>query len=257
MKQIKISIKIKIKIFLIIFLILILNFPGNTAESETQLAEIELSVDKENYTIGETIYIKFKLTPNRPVGGSIIIYEIINETNSKQYWEAFSTVSCMSCGGRGGIKSIEEPFSETYNRELVDPGNYRVVANFGGDEKKVYFKVSGGNEVLENETAENLSENEPFDNESAENETFDNESAENETFDNESAENETFDNGPTNITLNAPENLTNNSGIEIIDENKIIETETESKPFFPYLLIISLLILIAVASLIVLFLINQ
>ena len=237
MKQIKISIKIKIKIFLIIFLILILNFPGNTAESETQLAEIELSVDKENYTIGETIYIKFKLTPNRPVGGSIIIYEIINETNSKQYWEAFSTVSCMSCGGRGGIKSIEEPFSETYNRELVDPGNYRVVANFGGDEKKVYFKVSGGNEVLENETAENLSENEPFDN--------------------ESAENETFDNGPTNITLNAPENLTNNSGIEIIDENKIIETETESKPFFPYLLIISLLILIAVASLIVLFLINQ
>ena len=75
---------------------------------------------------------------------------------------------------------------------MNDPGNYSVIADFGGIEKKLFFKVLGNEKegIIENETI---------------NETI--------TIEVEQTENIT--------EINETENLTNKTGIEIDNKTKI------------------------------------
>jgi len=232
MKITKMNTKIKILIFYA-FLFLILN--SHTAASE---AAVELSSDKQNYISGETIHVTLNLNPNGYTTGSVTIYEIINETKSKQYWQLFGTVPCRACAGRG-VESIDEPFFDTFSRQMTEPGNYYVEANFGGVSKKVFFNVSesGKENVKVNETINETT-----------NQTI---AAEvNET------ENITEINEPANTAINDTKNLTNKPGIEN-DKTGIKNIsgidEDEDKTGTAKILIIIVLVLIAAAVFVIFF----
>jgi len=156
----------KIKILLVL-ITLILSISQATASEVT----IELSLDKENYKVGETIQVTINVESNKSksVSGDIIIYEVITEKKIRQYLTLFQTVSCMECAAAGGVESVDMPFQGTYSRQMNDLGRYYVVANFGGIEKKVFFSVSADKEGV-NET-EDLMENETIANETT-NETI-------------------------------------------------------------------------------------
>ena len=253
----KVKVKMKIK-FLIVFVFLFLTLSFSQAAATT----VELSIDKENYTVSETIHVNLDLKPNTSVTGSVTIYEIINETASKQYWQLFGTVPCKACA-RGGVESIDEPFSSTFHRELVDPGNYYMIATFGGVEKKIFFNVSECEDALnitENETAVNGTLNETETN-ITENETNITENETNITK-NETAVNKTAcEAGKENLTIIPGTEINESTITDNVSEIKSIgektETAGEKTPLYLYILIFAISILIASAIVVIVFLVRR
>lgn len=135
-------------LMLIIILILIL--------PQAHATTIELTMDKKNYKVNETIHVTFDLNPDKRVKGSVVIYEKIGENKYRECSpRLFSTVICATCTPHG-YEYIDMPFSDTFSRQMNEPGNYFVEANFGGVIKKIFFNVSVDEEVIvANDTIEN------------------------------------------------------------------------------------------------------
>jgi len=142
---------------LLLISLLILSFQQASANTldlsslnQPGVATIDLEIDKNIYKVGETLQVHIDILPERPLKGQIEILEVINEKKTSFYYSLFSTVPSKNCY-HGGITEIISPFSDTFSRQMIDPGNYCVVANFRGVEKKVYFTVLGDEEEAKKE----------------------------------------------------------------------------------------------------------
>ena len=131
----------KIKfLILYVFMLLALSLPQSFAE--TNETTVELSIDKQNYKVGETINFTLYLNSGKPLTGGLNIYTVITEKRSEAYVQLVGTVPCSSCAG-GRPESLDPPYRDTFHRQINEPGRYYVEANFNNVAKKIYFNVSG------------------------------------------------------------------------------------------------------------------
>jgi hypothetical protein len=267
----------KIKfLILYVFVLLALSLPQLSAETNTT---VELSIGKQNYKAGETINFTLYLNSDTPLTGGLNIYTVITEKRSEAYVQLVGTVPCSSCAG-GRPESLPSPYSETFHRQINEPGRYYVEANFNNVAKKIYFNVSGDEKAVnetENKIAVNETGNKTPANETTADETMVNETTPNETPVNKTPANETVNENKNETNLiktetTEAENITliNETAYEAINESKIIDniseiksvrdktvTAEEKAPLYFYILIALTSILIILAVVVIVFLVRR
>ena len=104
---------------------------------------LDLTADKENLTVDETVEFHLEIHPTKPIGGSFQLYK---EKAPKEFqlivvfYEKPSTK--RGCPGCGVVEyPLSEDFSRTFYYTAKTLGNYYAEANFGGVQKRVNLTV--------------------------------------------------------------------------------------------------------------------
>ena len=119
------------------FIAVILIFMSVSGSATT----VELTADKENVTIGESIKLHLEIHPTEPVGGQFVLYREVEPRRYKLcvvFYEKPSPEQCTECAGDF---PLSEDLSRNFHYKPTEVGNYYAEANFGGARDKVYFTV--------------------------------------------------------------------------------------------------------------------
>jgi hypothetical protein len=234
----------KIK-FLILYVFVLLALSLLQLSAETNETTVELSIDKQNYKAGETIHVTVELNSYKPLTGGLNIYTVITEKRSEAYVQLVGTVPCSSCAG-GRPESLDSPYSETFHRQINDPGRYYVEANFNNVAKKIYFNVSGDEKAV-NETENKTGVNETVNKNETETNLIKTETTE--------AENITLINKTAYEAINEIKIIDNISQINSFGDKAV--TAEEKAPLYFYILITFISILIIFAVVVIVFLLRR
>ncbi|MFZ2455759.1 MAG: hypothetical protein WAX07_04725 [Candidatus Altiarchaeia archaeon] len=97
---------------------------------------VELSSDKTELKINETISFQLVVSDGGSVGGGFSVYRKINDTFQQARRTTF-TSSCTMCKGTSPLGDLNE--STTFIP--LHAGDYRAVANYGGVSREINFTV--------------------------------------------------------------------------------------------------------------------
>lgn len=102
---------------------------------------VDVWLEPGNYSIGDTVYLHLYVDPSEPVGGQFSLSYEVEPRKYVQKVVFFYRPSPSQCVGCAGQYPLSEEKNSTYVYEIMDPGNYRAVANFGGVQDEVHFSV--------------------------------------------------------------------------------------------------------------------